>query len=143
MAHATRHRALGDFRIGLNETQVGLFPGPLILGAFRRLVGGHAAQLLTRGALVDPATALRLGLVDELCEAAQVVPQALAMAREMCSVSREAMLKTRTQVRADLLELFGNPSHAMLKEREFGAMAADAWCSASTQERLRKAFAKK
>ena len=41
--------------------------GP-IHGAFKRLVGGHAAQLLTRGALIDPATALRIGLVDELCE---------------------------------------------------------------------------
>ena len=63
--------AQGEFRLGLNEVQVGLFPGGPIHGAFKRLVGGHAAQLLTRGALIDPATALRMGLVDELCDAAQ------------------------------------------------------------------------
>ena len=45
-----RVMALGEFRIGLNEVQVGLFPGASIHGAFRRLVGGHASQLLTRGA---------------------------------------------------------------------------------------------
>src|SRR6185436_9718134 len=47
-----RVMASGDFRLGLNEVQVGLFPGPVIHGAFRRLVGGHGAQLLTRGALI-------------------------------------------------------------------------------------------
>src|SRR5678815_2171657 len=54
-----RVMAQGDFRMGLNEVQVGLLPGGPIHGAFRRLVGGHAPQLLTRGALLDPATALR------------------------------------------------------------------------------------
>ena len=33
-----RVMAQGDFRIGLNEVQVGLFPGGVIHGAFRRLV---------------------------------------------------------------------------------------------------------
>ena len=89
-----RVMALGDFRLGLNEVQVGLFPGPVIYGAFRRLVGGHAAQLLTRGALIDPATALRVGLVDELCEATQCVARALAVARELCALPREAMQRT-------------------------------------------------
>ena len=42
-----RVMAQGDFRLGLNEVQVGLFPGPVIHGAFRRLTGGHGAQLLT------------------------------------------------------------------------------------------------
>ena len=39
-----RVMALGDFRIGLNEVAVGLFPGHVIHGAFRRLTGGHGAQ---------------------------------------------------------------------------------------------------
>src|SRR3954468_7755791 len=51
-----RVAALGEFRLGLNEVQVGLIPGAVIHGAFRRLVGGHATQLLGRGALIDPAT---------------------------------------------------------------------------------------
>lgn len=138
-----RVMAQGDFRLGLNEVQVGLFPGGVIHGAFRRLTGGHAAQLLTRGALVDPVTALRVGLVDELCEVGEVSARALAVAREFCALPRDAMLRTRTLVRKDLLELFGNPGHALMKEREFAAMGADAWFAPSTQQLLRTMFAKR
>jgi enoyl-CoA hydratase/carnithine racemase len=135
--------ASGDFRMGLNEVQVGLFPGPPIHGAFRRLVGGHSAQLLTRGALIDPATALRVGLVDEICEPSRVAARALEVAREICALPREPMSKTRELVRRDLVELFGNPSHAMLAEREFAQMAVERWLVPATQDRLRGMFAKK
>ena len=137
-----RVMALGDFRLGLNEVQVGLIPGAVIHGAFRRLVGGHATQLLTRGALIDPATALRVGLVDELCDASQVTARALEVAREYSALPRDPMLRTRTLARADLVEMFGNPGHAMIREREFGALGADLFCVPATQERLRKTFLK-
>jgi enoyl-CoA hydratase/carnithine racemase len=138
-----RVMAQGDFRIGLNEVQVGLFPGGVIHGAFKRLVGGHAGQLLTRGALIDPATALRMGLVDELCEPAQVEARALSVAREICALPREPMLRTRALVRRDLVDLFGNPGHALIQEREFGAMGVDMWFAPGTQERLKSMFVKK
>jgi enoyl-CoA hydratase/carnithine racemase len=137
-----RVMALGDFRLGLNEVQVGLIPGPPIHGAFRRLVGGHASQLLTRGALVDPATALRVGLVDELCDVSQVGVRALEVARELCALPRDPMLKTRALARRDLTELFGNPGHALMKEREFAAMGTELFFVPATQERLRKMFKK-
>jgi 3,2-trans-enoyl-CoA isomerase len=135
-----RVMAGGEFRLGLNEVQVGLFPGPLIQGAFRRLVGGHSAQLLTRGALIDPATALRVGLVDELCEPARVGERALEIARELCALPREPMSKTRELVRADLLAMFGDPAHAGRIESEFGEMGMEKWMVPETQARLRKAF---
>ena len=138
-----RVMANGEFRMGLNEVQVGLFPGPVIQGAFRRLVGGHSAQLLTRGALLDPATAFRIGLVDELCDPAQVAQRALELARELCALPREAMLKTRALARKDLVELFGNPGHALIAEREFGTMGAQMWLRPATQELLKKAFEKR
>jgi Delta3-Delta2-enoyl-CoA isomerase len=138
-----RVMAQGDFRLGLNEVQVGLLPGPPIHGAFRRLVGGHAAQLLTRGALVDPATALRVGLVDELCDASQVAARALEVARELCALPRDPMLRTRALARRDLHELFGNPGHALMKEREFASMGVELWFVPATQERLRRMFVKK
>ena len=138
-----RVMAQGDFRIGLNEVQVGLFPGGVIYGAFKRLVGGHAGQLLTRGALIDPATALRMGLVDELCEAGQVEARAIAVAREICALPREPMLRTRALSRRDLVDLFGNPGHALIQEREFGSMGVDMWFAPGTQERLKSMFVKK
>ena len=138
-----RVMAQGDFRMGLNEVQVGLVPGPPINGAFRRLVGGHAAQLLTRGALIDPATALRVGLVDELCDASQVAARALEVAREICALPREPMLRTRALARRDLVDLFGNPGHALMEERKFAAMGVDLWFVPATQERIRRMFVKK
>jgi len=137
-----RVMAQGDFKLGLNEVQVGLLPGGPIHGAFRRLVGGHATQLLSRGALIDPATALRVGLVDELCDASQVIARALDVAREYGALPRDPMLKTRALARKDLVDLFGNPGHAMIHEREFGKMGADLFCVPATQERLRKMFTK-
>ena len=138
-----RVMASGEFRLGLNEVQVGLFPGGVIHGAFRRLVGGHATQLLSRGALIDPATALRVGLVDELCEPAQVAARALEVALEYSALPRDPMLRTRALARADLVELFGNPGHALVHEREFAKMGADLFLVPATQERLQKMFAKK
>jgi Delta3-Delta2-enoyl-CoA isomerase len=138
-----RVMAQGEFKLGLNEVQIGLFPGPLIMGAFKRLAGGHAAQFLTRGTLMDPATAFRIGLVDELCEPAQVAARALAMAREFCALPRDTMLKTRELTRRDLIDLYGKPGQDLLHEREFGALAADKWFAPETQERLKLAFTKK
>jgi len=137
-----RVMAQGDFRLGLNEVQVGLLPGGPIHGAFRRLVGGHATQLLSRGALIDPATALRVGLVDELCDASRGTARALEVAREYCALPREPMLRTRALARRDLVELFGNPGHALVQERDFAKMGADLFFVPATEERLRKAFAK-
>ena len=138
-----RVMASGEFRLGLNEVQVGLFPGEVIHGAFGRLVGGHTAQLLTRGALIDPATALRVGLVDELCEASQCVPRALAVAQEMSALPREPMLRTRDLARRDLVQLFGPPADAERLSREFGEMGAEMFSVPATQERLRKMFVRK
>ncbi len=135
--------ARGEFRIGLNEVQVGLFPGDLIHGAFARLTGGHAAQLLTRGALVDPIEALRIGLVDELAEPAEVVARGIAVAREFANLPREAMLRTRALARGGLLSLFGSPEHASIRESEFGALGAEMWLVPETRQLLKKSFAKK
>ncbi|HEY6124812.1 MAG TPA: enoyl-CoA hydratase/isomerase family protein [Steroidobacteraceae bacterium] len=138
-----RVMAQGEFRLGLNEVQVGLFPGGVIHGAFKRLVAGHTAQLLTRGALIDPATALRIGLVDELCDPAQVPARALEVANELCALPREPMLRTRAMARRDLTDLYGPAEEAASCEREFGEMGVQMWFAPATQELLRRQFTKK
>jgi Delta3-Delta2-enoyl-CoA isomerase len=138
-----RVMAQGEFRLGLNEVQVGLFPGPPIHEAFRRLVGGHAGQLLTRGALIDPAAALRIGLVDELCEVSQVIERSVTVAREICSLPVQPMLSTRAMARKDLTDLYGPADEATRREREFSAMGAEMWFAPATQELLKRQFAKK
>jgi Delta3-Delta2-enoyl-CoA isomerase len=138
-----RVMAQGDYRLGLNEVQVGLFPGDVIHGAFCRLVGGHAAQLLTRGALLDPATALRVGLVDELCPAESCVPRALEVAAEWCALPREPMMRTRELVRRDLVQLFGEPGDAGRRAASFGEWGAQMWFAPQTLRRLEQLFARR
>lgn len=138
-----RVMAAGEFRLGLNEVQVGLIAGPPMDGAFRRLVGGAASQLLSRGALLDPAEALRVGLVDEVCEAPRCAARALEVAREYCALPREPMLRTRAMTRRDLVAMFGEPDEAPRLAREFSKMGAEMFYTPATQERLTKMFVKK
>jgi Delta3-Delta2-enoyl-CoA isomerase len=102
-----RVMADGDFRIGLNEVRVGLPLPPVILAAMRRLVGPRQAErMCVSGALVSPAEAARIGLVDEVVPADQVVERAVAIAAELAALPRAAMAETRRLARADLVALY-------------------------------------
>jgi enoyl-CoA hydratase/carnithine racemase len=102
-----RIAAEGDWKIGLNEVQVGL-PLPLVIhSALRRVVGARqAARLAIGGLLVSPAEALRLGLVDEVVPSEQVVERAVKWCQEWLALPSVAMTRTRREARADLAGLF-------------------------------------
>jgi len=96
----------GDTRIGLNEVAVGLCPGPLIHAVLKQTVGARkAADLLTSGAMVTAAEALRIGLVDEVAPADQVHDVALRWLRSRLDLPAYAYQSTRRMVRADLIAL--------------------------------------
>ncbi len=102
-----RVMAEGDYRIGLNEVQVGIPLPRVLLGALRRLVGPRRAEAMTVGGLlVDPATALGMGLVDELAAVEQVVDRAVAWCRGLLELPAHAVAETRQDARADLVALF-------------------------------------
>jgi hypothetical protein len=84
-----------------------------------------------------------MGLVDELCDATHVVTRALEVARELCALPREPMLRTRAMARRDLADLYGGPNEQPDLEREFGAMGAEMWFAPGTQEMLKAKFLKK
>jgi enoyl-CoA hydratase/carnithine racemase len=97
--------AEGDFRIGLNEVQVGLPLPASIHAVLARRVGLQAAErLAVRGLLVASAEAYRLGLVDELVPVDAVRERAFELAREFLSLPKQAMLRTRALARCDLQE---------------------------------------
>jgi enoyl-CoA hydratase/carnithine racemase len=99
--------AAGDWKIGLNEVQVGLPLPPVIYSALQRLVGARlAARLAVGGLLVPPAEALSVGLVDEVVPAEQVVERAVKWCQEWLGLPSVAMGFTRRQARADLVGLF-------------------------------------
>jgi len=103
------HRILaeGPFLLGLNEVQVGLPVPSVLLRALTFAVGEReATRLAVGGLLVGPDEALRVGLVDEIVPADEVVPRAVAWARELLDRPRTAMLATRALARRPLGDAF-------------------------------------
>jgi Delta3-Delta2-enoyl-CoA isomerase len=123
-----RVMAEGDFRIGLNEVQVGLVVPDCIQHALRRTVGPlRAERLMVSGAMVDAAEALRVGMVDELAAPDAVIARSIDWLRALLALPRSAMLRTRELSRADLVSAIRDPE----KLRLDGFL--DAWFGAETQ----------
>jgi enoyl-CoA hydratase/carnithine racemase len=125
----------GNYRIGLNEVQVGLPVPRAILLALELAVGARqAAMLATRGALIGMDEALRVGLVDELVPEAELMPTALKVAGELLKLPPNAMNSTRLASRARLLEQLATGDDA--------AAATEAWFSQETQTGMRNLVAR-
>ncbi len=102
-----RVMARGPFKIGVNEVAVGIPLPRVIFAALRRQVGPRMAEeLAVTGTLLDPEAALRVGLVDELAPAEEVVDRAIAWCRWLLAAPPHAMRETRAMARADLAALF-------------------------------------
>ncbi len=102
-----RVQAEGDFRLGLNEVQVGLVVPPVIHRALVRLIGPYPAERhLVAGEMIPAGEALEIGLIDELAPPDQVVDRAVAWCRNLLQLPGHAMQGTRRLCRADLAGLF-------------------------------------
>ncbi len=131
-----RVMAEGPYRIGLNETQVGLVAPEGIQHLMRRVVGSHRAErLLVGGELVESARALACGLVDELAAADEVVTRAHAWMEGLLALPRMPVLQTRAIARADLLA-------ALEPERIQLDRFVEAWTHPDTQAGLKALVAR-
>ncbi|WP_376696887.1 enoyl-CoA hydratase/isomerase family protein [Wenzhouxiangella sp. EGI_FJ10305] len=102
-----RIQAEGDFRLGLNEVQVGLVVPPAIHRALVRLIGPYPAERhLVAGEMIPAADALELGMVDDLAPAAEVVERSVAWCRGLLKLPQHSMSATRQLCRAELGALF-------------------------------------
>ena len=131
-----RIMAEGPFRIGLNETQVGLVAPEGIQALMARVVGPHRAErLLVAGAMPDAAEALRIGLVDELTGIDEVAIRARAWLEELLQLPRTPMLETRRIARADAV--------ACLREERIDLPRfVGGWMQPDTQAALRAMLAR-
>jgi enoyl-CoA hydratase/carnithine racemase len=110
-----RVMAEGEWRVGLNEVQVGLALPPVIFAALKRQVGPRQAErLATAGLLLSPEEAERAGLVDELAPAERVVERAVEWCQSLLALPPEAMALTRKAARADLVALFDRAEEELL-----------------------------
>lgn len=132
-----RIAAAGEFKLGLNEVEVGLPMPALIYSAMRRLTGSRLAeQLAVSGRLVEPAEALACGLVDRVVEPGRVVEIAVRWAEGILELPGAAFAATRAVARADLVALFDS-----VGEAQFEALN-EVWFSAETQAAMRRLVAR-
>ena len=126
-----RVMAEGDYKIGLNEVQVGLPLPPIILAGLRRLVGPRVAErLAVGGELLSSQEAARVGLVDELTPPDKVADRALEWCQRLLALPKEAMTSTRRGARADLVALFETGLEPELQR------VTESWWHPSTQATL-------
>jgi enoyl-CoA hydratase len=96
-------------RLGLPELKLGLVPGYGGTQRLPRLIGRSAAlRLMLTGTIVDAAEALRLGLVDEVVAAGELMARARAMAETIAGMAPLAV--------AGLLEAVGRGEALTLEE---------------------------
>jgi enoyl-CoA hydratase/carnithine racemase len=105
-----RVMADGSFKIGLNETQVGLAVPAVIQATLRRLVGAYRAErLMVAGAMLEASEAKAVGFVDELVAVDLVVPRAISWLTDLLKPPPHAMSGTRRIARADIAAMFADP----------------------------------
>lgn len=127
-----RVMAEGDYKIGLNEVQVGIQMPPLIVKALRRLIGSREAEhMAVGGELIPVQEAKRIGLVDGVAPPEQVVSRALEWCQRLLALPSEAMLGTRRDARADLSALFDQSLDSELDD------VIASWWRPETQHTLR------
>lgn len=132
-----RIMADGDFKLGLNEVQVGLILPPVIFFALRRTVGPRLAErLAVSGALISPREALAFGLVDEVVAQDRVIDRAVEWCKGLLALPHQAMNSTRREARADLADYFAKNTRSELEG------VAASWWSDETQRALHALTAK-
>jgi enoyl-CoA hydratase/carnithine racemase len=132
-----RVMARGPFRIGLNETQVGLVVPDAIQYLLRRVVGTHRAErLVVAGAMVESEQALAFGMVDELADAGEVVVRAARWLEDLLALPNGPMLATRRMARADVVAALDGFQDVELE----GFLAG--WYSDDSQRALRELMAR-
>lgn len=98
----------GSFKIGLNETRVGLVLPPLLQNAMSRLVGARIAEkMVVSGTVINPEHASDIGLVDALETGyEETIHNAVQWCEEMLTLPRHAMLGNRDVSRTYFKQAF-------------------------------------
>jgi len=131
--HADRRiMSAGSFKIGLNETQVGVQMPGFIHANLVRLVGPRRAEeMVVTGAMLTADEALSCGLVDELVPVEETVARSIEWCRGLLKLPRTTMLETRRVARDDLHRSFADWGDRGLAD------SVDAWFRDETQAALR------
>lgn len=97
--------AAGAYRIGLNEVSIGM-PVPVLAMelARDRIVGTELGRATLQGTIYDPEGAARVGYLDAVVPAGDVLARAKEEATRLTSLSRTAYAATKTRLRGKTIE---------------------------------------
>jgi enoyl-CoA hydratase len=119
LAAACEHRLLaqGRGRVGVPELRVGV-PFPLVATEILRAAtpAGLFDAFLTGGALCEPDAALAAGLVHAVVAPEELLPRALARARDLCATPPASYARTKADLRAPHLERLAKDGAAHARE---------------------------
>jgi len=102
-----------DAKFGANFVKLGLAPGMAISYLLPRIIGfPRANELLLTGKLVDGAQAEALGILNRAVDAAQVLPTAMELAREVAAAAPLAVRATKAAIRRGLELHIREAAHA-------------------------------
>ena len=97
--------AEGDFKVGLNETAIGLtLPLFGIEFARDRLSSRHFTRAVIQAEIYDPAGAVEAGFLDRVYAPEALTDRALAEARRLAQLPGEAYRNTKLRARRSVAE---------------------------------------
>jgi enoyl-CoA hydratase len=132
-----RMMAAGNGRIGIPELLVGVPFPPSVIEAVRfALPPQHLQMLMYTGRTFTPDDALRLGMIDEVIDAASLAARAQEMARHFAELPPQAFALAKRQLRDTAI------SQAKHYGNELDADVQELWGDPATIERVRAYLAK-
>jgi enoyl-CoA hydratase len=102
----TRIGDRGPFKIGMNETRMGMTFTPWALAPLEyRLSRQHWIKSIVQAHVYDPDGALEAGFLDEVVDDGQAVARALDVAGELAQLPAKAYATTKIMTRAESIEV--------------------------------------
>ncbi|MBV1887218.1 MAG: enoyl-CoA hydratase/isomerase family protein [Parvibaculaceae bacterium] len=93
----------GDFKLGLPETNIGIFPGAGGTQRLPRLIGeARALDMILRGKTISPDQALTIGLVNECVTPGRALDVALELAQELAQKPTRALREAKALIKSAL-----------------------------------------
>jgi 3,2-trans-enoyl-CoA isomerase len=105
MARSPKQHPEKHFRIGLNETKLGIVAPPWVMSGFAYTVGTRKAErMLQLGETPTADEALKLGLVDAVVEEDAVLSEAQKEAEKFIAIPNQARWMSRDLMRQEVLQ---------------------------------------
>jgi len=115
MAAHPKDQPTKPFRIGLNETKLGIVAPPWVMAGFRYVVGTRKAErMLQLGETPTAEEALAIGLVDKVVQEADVLAEAEKEAARFLAIPNNARWMSRDMMRQEVTQFLASD-----EEREY------------------------